>query len=784
MNVSSSPWRSALKRWPRYLRPTSLSQPAAARVSALVIVLAYLALSLAAYRSTLQTPWLGIRVAQCGGDTCLTWVMPGSHAWDQGARPGMVVVSAGGQSPADLERKGLPLDAAIEAGLRSSSGEELDVQIVEKAIGRSPLKFSLWGIGTVFALLGALVLVRRPDVPPARVFGVFSAFTALAFAVGPASGGPAPQWALVAQIIVLLAIGATFCPLAVVLNTSASRGCRLLTHSIFAGIALAIGAAYGVSLMARPTWYQTVQPALFLYVAASALGAIGYLAFQAMRSPRPETRQQMRTVLVGIAVSALPFVSMSLIPEAVGQGSLLPIHLTVLPLGLMPVFFAYSILQRQLFGIRTLVHRGMVYGIVAVALAAVLSVGVATIASGHGPAHGPSYVARVSLLLAAGILAFFPLRQGARWLVDNLIYRDVVNYEEVVDTMRDTLLKPEATAQDLAQVAVNHLARAVRLESALLFLGSEPALSRLVASAGERAQDILENAYPRFKGGIQAAQQGDLAEFRLGSEFLLLANMRSSGRYLGFILMGPKSGGDAFTEDEKRRTALIAASFLAVALDKAELSEGLRHLNRRLLKAGETERARIAGDIHDGPLQKAMMLAAADNRLGLDRSDLARQLSAELREICWRLRPSVLDDLGLIPALEWLLDGVAKRSGLSTSLALDDINDEARFLPDLELALFRVTQEATNNVIKHAKATSVTVSLFTDGDGLTLTVQDDGVGLKSNGLRNGGFGLDEMRERMVQLNGSLDIESSPGLGTTVVARAPLSAEAGLVESRG
>ena len=82
---------------------------------------------------------------------------------------------------------------------------------------------------------------------------------------------------------------------------------------------------------------------------------------------------------------------------------------------------------------------------------------------------------------------------------------------------------------------------------------------------------------------------------------------------------------------------------------------------------------------------------------------LARQLTSELREVCSRLRPAILDDLGLVPALDWLLEGVARQSGLSTRLELNGVDEDERFSPEVELALFRVTQEATNNAMKHSR---------------------------------------------------------------------------------
>ena len=212
---------------------------------------------------------------------------------------------------------------------------------------------------------------------------------------------------------------------------------------------------------------------------------------------------------------------------------------------------------------------------------------------------------------------------------------------------------------------------------------------------------------------------------RWESDSFLLATLQLSGKYLGHMLLGPKRAGEVFIEEEKRLVASITP-ILALAIDKSQLSDDLRVLNQRLTRAQEEERARISSDLHDGPLQKAMILAGARITDPEDRDSVSHQMILELREICSRLRPAILDDLGLIPALEWLADGVSRSAGLETDLSLQDVDEEERFSAETELALFRVTQEATNNVVKYAHGTAVKVSLSKEGDSLELQVKDNG----------------------------------------------------------
>jgi hypothetical protein len=123
-----------------------------------------------------------------------------------------------------------------------------------------------------------------------------------------------------------------------------------------------------------------------------------------------------------------------------------------------------------------------------------------------------------------------------------------------------------------------------------------------------------------------------------------------------------------------------------------------------------------------------------------------------------RLRPAILDDLGIVSALEWLLEGVSSRSEISASLTLDGVDEDERLDPESELTLCRVTQEAINNTLKHADATRIDVSLSIDGDSLVLEARDDGTGFSlshriDGGIGEGGIGLSGMREGVIYLDG-------------------------------
>ncbi len=148
---------------------------------------------------------------------------------------------------------------------------------------------------------------------------------------------------------------------------------------------------------------------------------------------------------------------------------------------------------------------------------------------------------------------------------------------------------------------------------------------------------------------------------------------------------------------------------------------------------------------------------------------------ANTRRIAGGLRPLMLDDLGLVPAVDWLVEGFTQRNGIPCDLVVDG-NDLK--LPNAQAtAVFRIIQESLVNVGKHAHATQVKVSLERNGAGLIVGIVDDGVGFSPQDPRKpNSFGLLGLRERALLLGGEIAITSAPGQGTNVVVRLPLSTQ--------
>ena len=168
------------------------------------------------------------------------------------------------------------------------------------------------------------------------------------------------------------------------------------------------------------------------------------------------------------------------------------------------------------------------------------------------------------------------------------------------------------------------------------------------------------------------------------------------------------------------------------------------------------------------PLQLAST-EATDGHLAEAQKTIG-SLTEQVRQLSMELRPATLDSYGLGPALEWYLDSYRRRSGVTVELRYEGI--DRRFPHAVEIAAYRLVQEALTNVARHSGARDALVQLHADGDTLTVVVRDRGLGFDGSTSRTG-TGLLGMRERVALLNGKIEIDSAPGEGVTITAELPI-----------
>jgi signal transduction histidine kinase len=242
------------------------------------------------------------------------------------------------------------------------------------------------------------------------------------------------------------------------------------------------------------------------------------------------------------------------------------------------------------------------------------------------------------------------------------------------------------------------------------------------------------------------------------------------------------------TEEEDLLAAIGGA--IGVAIENARLYERMRFYARQVIQAQEEERQRIARELHDGLLQQLIVVSRrldtwippTQTQCTLPAAQLASlkaligNMSSDLRCFAQDLRPSTLDHLGLVPALRGMVRGLEAEHAFKTCFQVT--GHVERLLPEQELALFRVAQEALNNVHRHANASQASIHLAFCLPHVQLTIEDDGQGFHvpdtmDDYLSAGKLGLVGMEERAQSVGGACAVRSAPGHGTTVRMTIPV-----------
>jgi signal transduction histidine kinase len=320
---------------------------------------------------------------------------------------------------------------------------------------------------------------------------------------------------------------------------------------------------------------------------------------------------------------------------------------------------------------------------------------------------------------------------------------------------------------------------------------------RFAAVAGDDARSFLGERIPRAgsaSGGVLDSGRGERADAepggpptdrdlggRLAARTSLWVPLIVRDRTIGVIAVHDKIGGaESHFSDDDLRLAETFASRAAVAVDLSE--RVARDVVQRVVAAQEVERRRLARELHDETGQtltsillglKSVEEKADDTSTREAIAELGRQVASamqDVRRIALELRPKVLDDYGLVSALERLASSFQSQTGISVDLEAQLGAD--RLPNEVETALYRIVQEGLTNMAKHAEPSRASVLLTPKNGSVLVVLEDDGRGFDSSTKRTG-LGLEGMRERVELLEGRMTVESRVGAGTTLVVEVPV-----------
>jgi signal transduction histidine kinase len=464
------------------------------------------------------------------------------------------------------------------------------------------------------------------------------------------------------------------------------------------------------------------------------------------RQATGEERQQFKWVAYAAAVLTVAFVVVSIWPDL--DPSLVGRALFLVGFLAVPAAIGIAILKYRLYDIDLIINRTLVYGAlttIVVGLYVLVVGGISALLQTRGNLL-------VSLLGVALVAVLFaPLREWLQRRVNHLLYGKRDEPYGVISRLGDRVRATD-TPEAVLPAIVETVREALKLPHAEITLKRED-------------------------GGFATAVVHGIPSGRP-----LVLPLSYGTEVVGQLVLSPRAPGEPFDPADRRLLDSVARHAEA-AVYAARLTTDLQRSRERLVTAREEERRRLRRDLHDGLGPRlatlTLNLDAARNLLGQepDSADallagLKAQVQAaisDIRRLVYDLRPPALDELGLIQAIRQGAVGYG-RGGLEVGV------EAPEKLPPLsaavEVAAYRIAQEALTNAARHARADVCRVRLSPGENALELEVADDGVGLPED--RHDGVGIASMRERAAELGGTCLVTAMPGGGTRVLARLPLS----------
>ena len=646
-----------------------------------------------------------------------------------------------------------------------------------KGMGLSPGDYAAYIVALTLAsvvvclVVSTLIIWRRPDDRMALLVALLLVTVGPIITTNSLSASPSP-WRVPNECLIFLAL--SLFVLVCLLFPSGQFVPQWMRWTSVVYLAWLVPTAFVAPLMPN----TLVAELIYLVFLGESATVVLIQLYRYRRVSSPLERRQTKWVVFGLAVPAtvdiIVSVSYLLFPVLSSPGSLYPLASNMvypfLPL-FLPLSFGFAMLRSRLWDIDIIINRTLVYGTLTAIVVGVYVL-VVSILGTLLHTFGDFPIA----LLATGLVAvlFQPLRARLQRGVNHLMYGERDDPYAVLSRLLSRL---EATLvpEKVLPTIVETVAQALKLPYVAIALLPEQPLSieaatqttSGLAAAGSQAPDIV-------------------ASFGTPTADPLQVPLMYQAETVGCLLLAARAG-DTFGKADSRlladlaRQVGVAVYTVRLTTHLQRLSTGLQESRERLVTTREEERRRLRRDLHDGlgpqlssqtlTLSAARKLLRPDpdaaDRLLVDATTHAQEAIADIRRLVYALRPPALDDLGLLAALQEQLTQY-HASGLTLTLTAPER------LPPLpaavEVACYRIAQEALTNVMRHAHAQRCSVHLSVDED-LILEICDDGHGFPP--LQRSGIGLTSMRERAEELGGSCTITSVPDGGARVLVCLPL-----------
>jgi signal transduction histidine kinase len=606
----------------------------------------------------------------------------------------------------------------------------------------------------VWCLIAGVIVWRAPE----DQIALFVALMLVTFSVAipgvlPALTTAYPGWRLPVYSVGYLGFGS-----AILFFYTFPDG-RFLPHwTCWLAVAWLVLVGHGIFVPNSPFFGNTwLSPIVFV---AFAGASIVIQIYRYRRVSNPMQRQQTKWVIFGVTAALAGCIGMAvteaILPLSLRQHPLVALAQSTAVYGillLIPLSLGIAILRYRLWDIDPIINRTLVYGTLTASI-----IGIYVLVVGYlGALFRTSDNLLVSLIATAIVAVLFqPLREWFQRGVNRLMYGERDDPYAVISRLGQRLeatLAPNAVLPTI----VGTVKEALKLPYAAIALKQNEA-SMVVAESGVQMFDPVT---------LPLTYQGEP---------------------IGHLILSPRANGETFSPNDYRllddlaRQAGVAAHAVRLHADTLRLAEDLQHSRERLVTAREEERRRLRRDLHDGLgprlASQTMKLEAARDLLTVDLAradtllnDLIQQsqsVIADIRRLVYGLRPPALDELGLLSAIR---EQAAQYAHIGLHITIDAPEQLPPLSAAVEVAAYRIAQEALTNVVRHANAHHCTIRLAFENAMLSVEIVDDGIGLPEE--RRAGVGMHSIRERAEELGGTCVIEASSTGGTRVLAHLPL-----------
>ncbi|MFT4415562.1 histidine kinase [Fredinandcohnia humi] len=593
-------------------------------------------------------------------------------------------------------------------------------------------------VAFVFFSVSALLLFRKERL----LFNLYVSLVFLSLGAGISHYFPEnfPEWNVVYHII--SAFGGSYLVLFLVLPDGRFVPRWTIGAAIFWAI-VGIGSIYFsgsfLDVETWPIWLGIVSwVGLHLVLVLSQL-------YRYVKKSNQIQKQQMKWVLYSIAMYFIALLCLNFIGQLGVTLKIVTELFYVASFILIPIAIAFAVFRYKLWEINVVIHRTVLYGSLSV-FVVLFYVGAVWLIS-KALRSEDNFLASI---ITAGIIAvvFHPLKERLQTMVNRMIYGERDNPYSILNQL-NTVLEAAKNTENVLPRVVKTLSQALKIPYVAILL-REREITQVIASVGN-PEEV----------GI------DIPLFHQGQE-------------LGTLRLSHRSSTEPFSKADKillqdlaRQVGIVAHSIL--------LHKDLQWSRQQLVNAREEERRRLRRDLHDGLgpslASLAIKMDVANSIMSKDphksqellqEMDLQiKQLLKEIRRIVYSLRPSSLDELGLLSAIREITSQY-KTSKIHFSVSGPEILSN---LPAaVEVAVYRIVQEAVTNIIRHSDAQNCTISISIN-DKLHLVVTDDGKGLPEH--LQYGIGIKSMKERAEELGGIVKIYSEASKGTSIQAELPI-----------